>query len=106
VAASVARQENDFASGDFSGEQIVGRFAEGRFDFDPFLLGEAFDVIKSRAADDSDFVFRHGKFLTAKGAKDTKKAVKFIFVFLGWRKANYLVVCGHGTVSQNFENRH
>ena len=54
VAASVSRQENHVASGDFSGEQIVGRPAEGRFDFHPFLVGEAFDVVKSRAADDSD----------------------------------------------------
>ena len=31
--------------------------AEWRFDFHPFLFGEAFDVVKSGSADDADFVF-------------------------------------------------
>ncbi len=57
VAASVAREKNDLAPGEFAGEQIVGRFAERRFDRHPFLVGEAFDVIKPGAADDADSMF-------------------------------------------------
>ncbi len=55
MAASVAREKNHFAPGDFAGEQIIGWFSEWRFDFHPFLVGEAFDVVKPGAADDSDF---------------------------------------------------
>ena len=57
VAASVARKENDVASGEFAGEQIVGGLAERRFDFHPFLVGETFDVVKPGAADDADVMF-------------------------------------------------
>ena len=57
VAAPMPRQENHFASGEFAGEQIVGRRAEGRFDLHPFLVREAFDAVKSGAADDADAMF-------------------------------------------------
>jgi hypothetical protein len=57
VAAPVSRQENDFAPGNFSGEKIIRRRAEGRFDFHPFLVGEAFNVVKSGATNNSNFVF-------------------------------------------------
>ena len=57
VAASVARQKNHVASGEFAGEQIIGRRAERRFDLHPFLVGEAFEVVKSGAADDADSMF-------------------------------------------------
>ena len=57
MAASVARQENHVAPGEFAGEQIIGRRAERRFDLHPFLVGEAFDVVKPGAADDADVMF-------------------------------------------------
>ena len=57
VAAPVARQENHVAPGEFAGEQIIGRRAERRFDLHPFLVREAFDVVKSGAADDADVMF-------------------------------------------------
>src|ERR1700733_11444068 len=71
MAASVSRQENHFAPGNFSGEQIVRWRAEWRFDFHPFLVGEAFDVVKSRAADDSDSIFRHKFFYSIGGGRVT-----------------------------------
>jgi hypothetical protein len=63
VAAPVPREKDHVAPAQFSGEQIVGRFAERRFDLHPLLVREAIDVVKARAADDPDFVFRHGNFL-------------------------------------------
>ena len=54
VAASVARQENNVAPGQLAREQIVRRRAKRRFDFHPFLIGEAFDVVKAGAANDAD----------------------------------------------------
>jgi hypothetical protein len=64
MAAPVSREKDDVAPAQFSGEQIVRRFPEGRFDLYPFLVREAFYAVKSGAADDSNFVFRHGNFLT------------------------------------------
>ena len=61
VAAAVPRQENHVAPGEFAGEQIVRGRAKGRFDLHPFLVGEAFDVVKAGAADDADAMFRHAR---------------------------------------------
>ena len=59
MAASVSRQENHFAPGEFAGEKIIRRRAKRRFDFDPFLIGETFNVIKSAAADNANSIVRH-----------------------------------------------
>ena len=72
MAATVARQKHHVAPGDLAGEQIVRRAAERRPDLHPFLICETFDVVKSRAADDADFVFCHAGFFTTKDTKDTK----------------------------------
>ena len=63
VAASVARQKDDIASGQFAGEQIIRWRTEGRPDLHPFLSCKAFDVIKTGAADDADAIIRHGGFI-------------------------------------------
>jgi hypothetical protein len=55
MAASVPWQEDHFAPGQAAGEKLIRRIPERGFDFDPLLLGEAFDVIKAAAADDADF---------------------------------------------------
>src|SRR5664279_2987936 len=53
MTASMAREKNHVTPGKFAGEQIVGGIAERRFDLHPFLVGEAFKVVKSGAADDA-----------------------------------------------------
>src|SRR6478736_6245937 len=73
MATRVAREENDFAARERAGEQFIRWRAKRRLDLDPFLIGEAFDVVKPAAADDADFVSRHGECLTTKDMKDTKK---------------------------------
>ena len=47
-------EEDDLATGEPAGEEVVGGGAEGGLDLDPAGVGEAFDVIEARAADDSD----------------------------------------------------
>ena len=54
VAASVPGQEDDVASGEFAGEEGVRGWAEGGVELDPFLAGEAFDLVEAAAADDAD----------------------------------------------------
>jgi hypothetical protein len=61
VATSVSRQKNHVTPGQFAGEQIVRRRPEGRFDLDPFLMGEALEIVKAGAADDADAMFRHAR---------------------------------------------
>ncbi len=63
MAASVAREENDFAPAERASEKFIGWRTKRRFDFHPFLVGEAFDVIKSAAADDADFIFPHAEIM-------------------------------------------
>jgi hypothetical protein len=63
MAASVAREKNDVTPAKFAGEQIVGSFAERRFHFHPFLMAEACDVVKSGAANNADFMFRHAEIM-------------------------------------------
>ena len=46
---------------EFAGEQIVRGRAKGRFDLDPFLVGESLEVVKAGAADDADAMFRHAR---------------------------------------------
>ena len=75
VAAAVACEKNHIASGQFAGEQIVRGRSKRRFDLDPFLAGKPFKIVEAGAADDADARFRHDGFLTAKAAKDTKKAM-------------------------------
>src|SRR5450432_384222 len=76
VATAMAREKNNVAPGQFAGQQIVGGIAERSFDFYPLLVGEPFEIVKPGAADDADLMFCHGKFLTAKPSKHTKKAEK------------------------------
>jgi hypothetical protein len=59
VAASMSREKYNFASAEFASKKIIRRRAERSFDFRPFLIRETFDVVKSRAADDSNPVFFH-----------------------------------------------
>jgi hypothetical protein len=65
VPAGVARQENDFAAAQDSSQQLIGRIAKGRLDLQPFLIGEAFDVVEAAAADNTDARFFHAGGLVA-----------------------------------------
>jgi hypothetical protein len=100
----VAREKNDVAAGEPAGEKIIGGFSERGLDLHPFLMGKAFDGIKSAAADDADFVFGHGGFLTAKYAKYTKKLQvelddwRRLIKFHGWRSEENQLRLAHGTL--------
>src|SRR5262245_42820011 len=71
VSAAVSREENDFAPGEFACEQLIRRWAERGFDLHPFLVSEAFQVVKPAAADDADAMFGHAVCLTTKCRKHT-----------------------------------
>ncbi len=58
VAAAVAREEGDLASGERAEDVVVRRAAEGRLDVGFFLGFEAGHGVESAAADDSDFRFQ------------------------------------------------
>ena len=70
MTATVARQEDHRSSGQFAGEDTVGRLAEWCCDGHPFLTGQSFDVIKSAAADDADAMGSHK---VEPGNKDNKE---------------------------------
>ena len=55
----MAREKDDFASGQSAGEQIIRGRAERRFDRDPFLPGESFDMIEAAASDDANALGLH-----------------------------------------------
>lgn len=59
VTTTVAWQEDDIATAQLAGQQIIRGRAERRFDLHPFLPGEAFDVIQPAAADNADPMIRH-----------------------------------------------
>ena len=59
VSARVPRKKNDLASGEFAGEEMVGWRTERGFDFNPFLAGQSFDLVKPAAADDPDAIIGH-----------------------------------------------
>ena len=50
----MAREKRHIPSFQCSSQNFVGRIAEGCFDFDPFLVREAFDLVQAAAAYDSD----------------------------------------------------
>jgi hypothetical protein len=57
MPSPVTRQEDHVASGKSAGQEIIGRFAERRFDFRPFLFGKSFDVVETAAPDYADPIF-------------------------------------------------
>ena len=57
VAPPVAWKEDNLAAREFSAEQGIRRRAKRRADSGPFLVGEAFDVVKPAAANDADAMF-------------------------------------------------
>ena len=59
--AAVSRQEDHVASRESSGEKFIRRRAERGFHLQPFLVGEAFNVIQAAAADHTKHSFAHGK---------------------------------------------
>jgi len=63
MAPAVAWKKDYVAPGEFAGEKIVRGRAKRSFDLDPFLVGEALDMIEPAAADDANFMFRHGLLL-------------------------------------------
>jgi hypothetical protein len=73
VTAPVSREKNHVAPAEFAGQKIIRRRAEGRFDFDPFLVGKAVDVIETCATDYAYAMFSHADFVTAKRTNGTKK---------------------------------
>src|ERR1035438_8754535 len=99
MAAPVAWKKDHVASGELAGQQIVRRRTEGGFDFHPFLVGEAFDVVKAGAADDANAMIRHGRFIALARQKVASD-------FPGWRWRGDLLDWGRGTVSAHFEDGH
>lgn len=73
MTAAMARQENDFASRQFSREKFIGWRTERRLDLDPFLMGKALDMIQATAADNSDSVIRHPAFIATSFRKVADK---------------------------------
>ena len=69
VAAAMSGQKNHIASGQPAREQIIRWRTEWCFDLHPFLVCEAFDVVKSRAADDSNAMLRHAQLYSIAAAK-------------------------------------
>jgi hypothetical protein len=69
VTASMSGQKNHIASGQPAREQIIRWRTEWCFDLHPFLVREAFNVVKSRAADDSNAMLRHAQLYSIDGAK-------------------------------------
>ena len=65
MAAPVTGKKNHVAPGELAGQQIVRRRAERGFDLHPFLVGEAFDVVKAGAADDADAMIGHARFIAS-----------------------------------------
>jgi len=61
VASPVSGQKDHVASGQIAREQIVRGRPEWRFDLHPFLVCEAFDVVKSRTTDDSNAMLWHAQ---------------------------------------------
>ena len=61
VAACVARQKHHLTASQFAREKGVGRIAKGSLHLHPLLPSEAFDGIKSTAADDADAMGSHEK---------------------------------------------
>ena len=59
VPAPVPGQKHHLAPRQLAGEETVRGRAEGRLDFDPLLLGKAFDMIQTAAADNADTGLRH-----------------------------------------------
>ena len=54
MAATVAGEKNNLASGEFAGEELVGRRAKGSFHRAPFFAAKALDVVEPAATDDAD----------------------------------------------------
>src|ERR1041385_4475403 len=59
MSSGVAWQEDDIASIQLPGQELVGRSTERRLNVDPFLAGEAFDLIQAASADDAYAMFLH-----------------------------------------------
>ena len=57
MAASVTGQKSDLTASQRAGEKLIRGRPERRLDRHPFLVGEAFDVVKSAATDDTDPIF-------------------------------------------------
>jgi hypothetical protein len=69
VTPPVPGQKNYVASGQFAREQVVRGRPEWRFDLHPFLVCEAFDVVKPRAANDSNAKLWHMRLYSIDAAK-------------------------------------
>ena len=70
MAATVPGEEHDFAAGESSGEQMIGRIAKRCLDADPFLIGKTLDMIQPAAANDPNPMIRHARFIaTRPGAR-------------------------------------
>jgi hypothetical protein len=69
MAAPVPGKKNHIASRKFAGEKIIRGRAEGGFDLDPFLVRKTFNVIQPAAANNTDSITRHGRFIQSVAAK-------------------------------------
>ena len=64
MAAGVAWEKNHFSTGQRAGKEFIRWRAKRCFDLHPFLVGEAFNVVKPAAANDANAMFCHGGELT------------------------------------------
>src|SRR5262249_31239889 len=73
MTPGMTRQEHHLASSQAAGQEIVRRRTKRGFYFDPFLVGEAFDMVEATATDDTDTMFRHaGRY---NGLAETSRAI-------------------------------
>src|SRR5579862_9619821 len=69
MTAPMTRKKHHFTSLKMTGQKIVGWRAKRGFDLHPFLIGQAFDVIESATADDSNAMLRHGGRYSGEGGE-------------------------------------
>src|SRR4051812_17851174 len=62
MTAPMPRQKNNLTPSQMAGQQIVGSIAKRRFDWSPFLIRKALDMIKSAAANNPNPMLRHARF--------------------------------------------
>lgn len=59
MTTGMAWEKDHFTISQFSGQKLVRRRTEWRFDLDPFLVRKPFDMIEATASDDADTMCSH-----------------------------------------------
>ena len=59
MTTGMAWEKDHFTISQLSGQKLVRRRTEWRFDRDPFLVRKPFDMIEATASDDADTICSH-----------------------------------------------